>query len=78
MDAAMKSWMGKNIDDVVREWGAPTSTASNRSGGVTYIWIKIRSTEYGIRQCSQSFTTDRAGTIEHYSYSNCPPIVKNF
>jgi starvation-inducible outer membrane lipoprotein len=78
MDSAMNSWMGRNIDDVVRVWGSPASVTQNRSGGATYTWITLSSNQYGVRQCSQSFSTNNLGTIEFYSYANCPRVVRNF
>lgn len=74
----MESWINKDIDEVVKNWGAPTSRMKNSNKGEAYTWITTQSNQNGIQQCKQSFTTDGYGIIKYYSYQNCPRLMRTF
>ena len=76
MNTAMGSWQGRSIDDVTAAWGAPESSINRKDGGVTYTWTTIRSNQYGVHQCRQTFVTDPAGKIVQWSYAGCPRLVR--
>jgi hypothetical protein len=67
----MESWLGSPIDSAVSSWGAPSSRMLKSDGGETYTWRNIRSNQYRVWECTQSFTTNSAGYIVGYSYNGC-------
>ena len=71
LDTTMGSWKGSSIDDLTASWGAPSSKISRQDGGYTYTWVSISSSEYGVRQCSKTFVSNKAGVIVDWSYNNC-------
>jgi len=76
LKTAMKSWVGKSIDDVTAAWGAPESRMSRSDVGETYTWTTFSSNQYGVRQCRQSFVTNSEGTVVSWSFSGCPRFVR--
>jgi len=77
MDSVMQSQVGRSVDGLIAQWGAPQSKHVNAAGGTTYTWITTKSNGYEVSQCRQSFTADKGGIIRSYSFSNCPKFVKS-
>lgn len=78
IDSTMGSWVGRSIDDVTANWGAPESMMKRTDGGTTYTWTTFNSNQYGTQQCRQSFVTDASRKIVSWSYSGCPRYVKTW
>jgi hypothetical protein len=68
-DAVMSSWVGNDVDNVVRSWGAPTKsiTLGNRDVVVEWQWYAEQSQQ----PCRQTFTADAHGKIISWRYDNC-------
>lgn len=78
IDSTMGSWVGRSIDDVTANWGAPESMMKRTDGGTTYTWTTFNSNQYGTQQCRQSFVTDASRKIVSWSYSGCPRYVRTW
>ena len=68
----MKSWQGRHIEELITNWGAPTSQSKLEDGRVVYSWISNWGSAYMMNTCRQSFTTNIEGVIQIWRFAGCP------
>lgn len=79
---AMESWMGRNVDEALLDWGSPESTVPLNSGGKVYTWKtswqtrpNVWSGEYTYGTCELTLVTNNKGTINNWNFSGCNPEI---
>lgn len=73
----MRSWQGRHIEDLIMNWGAPSSHVKLESGRTVYSWISNWGSAYMMNTCRQSFTADKSGFILNWRFSGCPQWQSN-
>lgn len=73
----MRSWQGKHIEELISNWGAPSSHVKLESGKTVYSWVSNWGSAYMMNTCRQSFTTSDDGTIQGWRFSGCPQWQTN-
>ncbi|AMO58764.1 hypothetical protein [Endozoicomonas montiporae] len=68
----MDSWRGHHIEEVVANWGAPSSSLKLTDGRSIYSWVSNWGSAYLLNTCRQSFTTDRNNIIQNWRFTGCP------
>lgn len=63
-EAVMDSWMGSDINDLMKAWGHYSEKGRLPDGSPTYTWT------FGDR-CSTTMITDRQGRITHANSLGC-------
>ncbi|WP_257254685.1 MULTISPECIES: hypothetical protein [unclassified Endozoicomonas] len=68
----MESWQSHHIEEVVGNWGAPSSTLQLKGGKKVYSWVSNWGSAYLMSTCRQSFTTSSKGIVYKWRYTGCP------
>lgn len=71
---AMESWKGQSADRLIESWGAPDRSETLSDGNRVMTWVSVWSDQGRQTTCRKSFTLNKEGTVERWSYSNCPVI----
>jgi len=90
--AAMHPWVGQDIDDLIRKWGAPSSVFDLPTGsGKVYTWlyqgeILVTARDYpalhtsaataNVSYCRFDWNTDRTRRIESYRWEGRCKVKK--
>ena len=72
LSETMDSWMGVPVDRLVSSWGAPSRVYDTSDGGKVLTWLTTWSNQYGVYTCTKSFTADKDGYLQRWTYNNCP------
>jgi len=68
----MKSWVGKPESDLLSTWGSPDSSRRLDDGRVVHTWTTMWNDQYKVHTCRKTFTIATDGTVERWSFSDCP------
>ena len=69
---AMESWKGQSGDRLIESWGAPDRSETLTDGSRVVTWVSVWRGPQGQATCRKSFTLNKEGIVERWSYSNCP------
>ena len=69
---AMESWKGQSGDRLIESWGAPDRSETLSDGTRVVTWVSVWSNQQSQATCRKSFTLNKEGTVERWSFSNCP------
>jgi len=58
----MASWVGSSLDEIVADWGAPSSTFENRDGSRIVTWKNW--------DCTQNFKVDAQDVLTQWNVSS--------
>lgn len=64
--AKVSSWQGRNVGDLVKEWGQPNSTLHTPGGGMVYTYNKG---DPIATSCTVDFIVDEAQKITAWRYA---------
>ncbi len=70
----MESWMGQPGDRLIQSWGAPDRSEALSDGTRVLTWVSVWADQQGQATCRKSFTLNKGGTVEKWSFSGCPTI----
>ncbi len=66
-----RGWTGRDRDELVKTWGAPSQETTLPDGGTRVLYSNIWTNGYGRYTCRREFATDPQGIIRSASSSEC-------
>lgn len=67
-DSKVKTWVGKNVTELLDSWGAPDATTEVNGGGRMYTFKRQSLFLNNPVYCETSFRTDESGEIQSYHW----------
>ena len=64
--------MGQSGDRLIQSWGAPDRSETLSDGARVLTWVSVWADQQGQATCRKSFTLNKDGTVERWSFSGCP------
>lgn len=78
MSTYLDSWVGRNVDEVITQWGAPRREAALSDGGRVLTWERVLVNEANESSlCVRSFTVGTDNRITKWSATGCPALTRN-
>src|SRR5258708_4972904 len=65
----MESWRGQSGDRLTQSWGAPDRSETLSDGTRVLTWVSVWADQQGQATCRKSFTLNKGGTVERWSFS---------